>query len=105
MTATGPTVYVEVPLGDLTPQIYDDDPDYRPISYTATAHHRTTLSPDGASVTDRVLERITLTYLNEEDEKDPAIVELPIEKAAHLEALTALIDHARDYLTANPIED
>lgn len=97
----GPVVRVDLELGDYRPIVDEEDADWRPVTYVVHAHHATELSSDALSVRERRLERLTLVRENEyDDELDgPSRVEVELPATIEgLEALTALLDHARDYL-------
>lgn len=99
--SAGPIVRVELELGDYRPVVYEEEDDWRPVTYTVVAHHATELSSDALSVRERVLERLTLRLTNDEpdawEETTPAVLELP-GTVEGLEAIIAILDHARDYL-------
>lgn len=100
---TGPTIRVELELGDYRPTIDEDDTDWHPVAYAVIAHHRTELSSDALHVRERVLEGLTLRLTNNEpDALDdlPQLVNLPLPLTPEgLHALSLILDHAREYLT------
>lgn len=100
-TSNGPVVRVDLELGEYRPELDPDDAEWRPIAYTVRAHHAAQLDPSATNVLERRLERLELRLDNEEpdawEETKPGTLELPATVEA-LEALIALLDHARDYV-------
>jgi hypothetical protein len=98
---TVPVVRVAVDLGDYTPTIDEQDADWHPVTYRLLAHHAATLDHRAERVTERKLERLTIELTNDEaehvDAYPPATLELPA-TIQGLEAIIAILDHARDYL-------
>lgn len=98
---TGPVVRVDLELGTYAPIVDEEDKDWRPVEYAVRAHHAAKLTHDATTVTERVLERLTLRLSKEYDDEADGPTEAELELPATIEGLEALIgllDHARDYL-------